>query len=178
MARAGRGTNQNGARAALFLLIGAAGCVPIDGGSIEASWVLRTFDGRAIEGCGCAAPAVARVAVCAVPPDAPGGSASCGDPAYDVCATNPGCSFPCDRQTGATPFFVASGRWALSLVALDAAGNRLSSPDVGAGGSIVVPAPILRDAVKGQVTELPALQVKAECAMQCSAGETAACKPR
>ena len=43
------------------LFSSAGGCVDIDGGAIEANWVLRTRDGRAIEGCGCADPPIARV---------------------------------------------------------------------------------------------------------------------
>src|SRR5688572_22363371 len=66
-----------------------AGCVEVDGGAIEASWVLRTADGRAISGCGCANPEIARVRFVV---------RTVGDdniPGEDVCAGQPGCEFPC-----------------------------------------------------------------------------------
>ena len=57
-------------------------CVPTDGGAVEASWVLRTFDGRAISSCRCSDPEISRVrlVVADVEPDGtPGAGRLCGE---------------------------------------------------------------------------------------------------
>ena len=103
---------------ALRAPVAVGGCVQVDGGAIEASWVLRTFDGRAISGCGCADPAIARVRF-VVRPDR-GRRARSGQ---DVCAGQAGCEFSCRSQRGATPFFVPAGRYAISVAPLDVGGH-------------------------------------------------------
>ena len=45
----------------LTLLSAAVSCVSIDGGAVEASWVVRTDDGRAITDCQCSDPRIASV---------------------------------------------------------------------------------------------------------------------
>jgi len=45
----------------LTLLSAAVSCVSIDGGAVEASWVVRTDDGRAITDCQCSDPQIASV---------------------------------------------------------------------------------------------------------------------
>jgi hypothetical protein len=138
-----------------------AGCVEVDGGAIEASWVLRTADGRAISGCGCANPAIARVRFVV---------RTVGDdnmPGQDVCAGQPGCEFPCRSQRGATPFFVPGGRYAISFAPLDPAGTALSAGAPGSG-SVRVPAPILREVVHGRPTQLDAVAIETGCAQACN----------
>src|SRR5687768_16517711 len=103
-------------RTILDLLVGVclatfavSSCVDINGGAIEASWVLRTSDGRAISDCTCADPAIASVRFVALRVV---GDGSVGD---DACATHPGCVFSCHSQRGATPFDIPPGRYAISL---------------------------------------------------------------
>jgi hypothetical protein len=139
---------------------GAAGCVDVDGGAIEASWVLRTFDGRGISGCGCASPEIARVRFVAQRIETDG---ALGD---DVCAGQSGCEFPCHSQRGATPFFVPAGRYAISVAPLDAQGAALVMPQ--GGGAVRVPAPILRAVVFGRPTQLDAVAIESGCAVACN----------
>ncbi|HEY0713006.1 MAG TPA: hypothetical protein VGF45_10055 [Polyangia bacterium] len=142
----------------LFSSIG--GCVQIDGGAIEASWVLRTHDGRAIDGCGCADPAIARIRFAVTP------NVSEGTPAVsDLCAGRADCEFACGSQRGATPFFVPAGRYAISVIVLGPDGAAVTT---GVGpGTVRVPAPILRDVVYGQPTQLEAVAIEASCAASC-----------
>jgi hypothetical protein len=146
---------------ALATPVAAGGCVQIDGGAIEASWVLRTFDGRAISGCGCANPAIARVRF--VVQKVEDGET----PGEDVCAGQPGCEFPCRSQRGATPFFVPTDRYAISFAPLDLAGTALGAGVPGSGG-VRVPAPILREVVHGRPTQLDAVAIETGCAQSCN----------
>jgi hypothetical protein len=140
------------------------GCVRIDGGAIEANWVVRTYDGRAMSGCGCADPAIARVRFVAAQVDAEGHLGA------DVCAGRSDCEFSCDSQRGATPFFVPAGRYAISISAIAPGGI----PVPGSGGStgVQLQAPILRDVVFGQPTQLEAFAIEANCANRCGGNQT------
>ena len=148
----------------LFVLGVGTSCVQIDGGSIEASWVLRTFDGRAIDGCGCANPAVARVRFVANAINAEGKVDA------DICAGQSGCEFSCNSQRGATPFFVPAGRYAISVSALDANGTAV--PEGNGVGTVQLQAPILRDVVFGQPAQLEAFAIVAACAAECGGDRT------
>lgn len=130
-----------------------AGCVDVKGGAVEASWVLRTDDGRAITECGCTSPRVATVAFSLL--DADG---------TDACAGVDGCRFSCGRQSGATPFRLAPGRYAISLEPLGESGQPL--PEVGR------PASILREVIDGQVTEMDAFPLIAGCDENCTGMNT------
>jgi hypothetical protein len=136
-----------------------SGCVDVDGGAIEASWVLRTADGRAIADCTCAQPVISAVRFIAarVAPDG-----TVGD---DVCADQPGCMFSCRRQRGATPFNIAPGRYAISLGPVGQEGQPLGGLTGEAG--VRVPAPILRDVVFGRPTQLDALAIEVSCSAVC-----------
>jgi hypothetical protein len=144
----------------------AVGCVRIDGGAVEISWVVRSTDGRAITDCTCADPAIARVRLNLL---GVGGDIDGTSP----CAGRSACEFPCQRQTGATPFDIRQGlpgsdgqlpQYQISLTALDAAGNLLPG--------IQSPAPILRSVVKGQPTEVEAFLLVAPCAAECAGTNT------
>jgi hypothetical protein len=149
-----------------------AGCVPIDGGAVEASWVLRTFDGRAISSCGCSTPEIARVrfVVTQVSPE--------GTLGEDLCAGRSDCEFSCSRQSGATSFFILPGRYALSVAPLGVAGDSLvppgppslepPSPDQPTDPVVRVPAPILRDIAYGRPTQLDAVAIESSCAVACN----------
>jgi hypothetical protein len=138
------------------------GCVDVEGGAIEASWVLRTFDGRAISGCGCSNPEIARVRF-VVRSTADEGE-HLGD---DVCAGRSGCEFSCRSQRGATPFFVPAGRYALSVLPLGTGGEVLTGAPSG-GGGVRVPAPILRAVEFGRPTQLDAVAIESGCAQVCN----------
>jgi hypothetical protein len=140
---------------ALATAVLVGGCVEVDGGAIEASWVLRTFDGRAISSCGCASPAIARVRFVA---------RAVGD---DETLGEDGCEFPCRSQRGATPFFVPTGRYAVSFSPLDVTGTALGAGAPGSGG-VRVPAPILREVVHGRPTQLDAVAIETGCAQSCN----------
>ncbi len=139
----------------------AAGCVRVDGGAVEVSWVLQTFDGRAISGCSCSDPEVSRVRVVVAAVDAT------GTPGADVCAGKPSCEFACGRGTGATQFDIAPGRYAISLRPIGTDGKPLPAAPGGMAGGVSVPAPILRNVAFGQPTELDAFSIQASCATAC-----------
>ena len=147
------------------LVCGATGCVRIEGGAVELSWVLRTPDGRAISDCGCSAE---RSAV-AMPPsvaavrlklEGVGGDIQGATP----CAGRAQCQFSCARQTGATPFDIPETKsnemYLISVVALDTAGNALPN--------VKTPAPVLRSVTRGQPTDMGALLLVTECGSACS----------
>jgi hypothetical protein len=150
---------------AVVLPCGVAGCVRIDGGAVELSWVLRTPDGRAISDCGCSAE---RSAV-AMPPsvaavrlklEGVGGDIQGATP----CAGRAQCQFSCARQTGATPFDIPETKsnemYLISVIALDDQGTELRK--------VGTPAPVLRSVVRGQPTDMGALLLEADCAPGCS----------
>ncbi len=143
------------------------GCVQVEGGAVEIDWLVRSTDGRAIGSCACADPAIARVRFAVVPQS--GGA--------DWCEGREACTFSCDRQTGATSFAVPPGRYALSIIPIDASGQDLRVATDGRANIVMVPAPILRDIRFGQPTHLPALLMTASCADRCSgANPKTACK--
>jgi|SRR5882724_13439349 len=141
----------------------AVGCVRIDGGAVEVSWVVRSTDGRAITDCGCAYPAIAKVRINLV---GVGGDIAGTTP----CAGRAACEFPCQRQTGSTPFDIKQGQpgsdgqlpqYQISLTAVGADDAPLSA-------SVQSPAPILRTVVQGQPTEVEAFLLVAQCAVDCA----------
>lgn len=132
-------------------------CVKIDGGSVEISWVVIAPDGRGITDCSCADPAIAKVRLHLV---AVGGDRN----GIDACAGQAQCDFPCQRQTGSTPFDIQptqSGEmYSVSVEALGADGSPLPQ--------VTTPAPILREVVFGQPTEVEAFALVASCAAACN----------
>jgi len=149
-------------RIRLALLSGllAAGCVRVDGGAVEISWVVRSTDGRAITDCTCADPQIAyvRLNLVGVNGDIDGAM---------PCKGRTACEFPCQRQTGSTPFDIRQGnpgsdgqlpQYQISLSALDADRNEVG---------VQSPAPILRSVVQGQPTEVEAFLLVARCSTDC-----------
>jgi len=134
-------------------------CVSIDGGAVELSWIVIAPDGRGITNCDCADPAIAKVRLVL---RGVGGTLDGATP----CAGKAQCDFSCRRQTGATPFDIPptgpGESYAVSVVAVDAAGNEVPQ------SSILTPAPILRQVVRGQPTEVEALTLVAPCASSCN----------
>jgi hypothetical protein len=133
------------------------GCVKIDGGAVEISWVVIAPDGRGITDCGCADPAIAKVRLSLV---GVGGDID----GVDACAGQAQCDFPCQRQSGSTPFDIKPTQngemYSVSVGALGADGMPLSQ--------VATPAPILRQVVYGQPTEVEAFALVASCAPACN----------
>ncbi len=146
---------------ALLVLTACAipACVSIDGGAVEISWIVIAPDGRGITNCGCADPAIAKVRLVL---RGVGGTIDGATP----CAGKAQCDFACQRQTGATAFDIpATGpgeSYEVSVVAVDGAGNEVPQ------SSIMTPAPILYQVVKGQPTEAQAFTLTAPCAQSCN----------
>jgi hypothetical protein len=143
--------------AALCCAVGCfvGGCVQIDGGAVEVSWVVHA-NGRAITDCSCSDPEITRVRIKLV---GQGGGIDGTTP----CAGRAQCEFGCQRQTGATPFDIpethGDEKYAVSLVAVGPDGAELPQ--------VITPAPILRSVVRGQPTEVEALLLEAGCAQAC-----------
>ena len=151
----------------LALLLGA--CVKIDGGAVEISWVIRSETGSAITDCGCADPAIAEVRLVLQGVDALGNAI----PGATPCAGQAQCDFPCARQTGATAFDIpatqGAERYAISVVPVGTDGTELTAAEV------MRPAPILREVVRGQPTEVESMQLVAMCAMACQTSTPGVC---
>jgi hypothetical protein len=62
---------------------------------------------------------------------------------------------------------ISPGKYAISITALDATGRDLTETEPGLGG-VRVPAPILRDVVFGQPTQVDAFRIEAACAADCN----------
>jgi hypothetical protein len=139
-------------------------CVEIDGGAVEVSWVIRSKTGSAITDCGCAAPAIATVRLWLVRR----GGANAGD---TPCAGQAQCDFPCPRQTGSTAFNIPETRgtetYEVSVRAVGVDGRELLE--------VMTPAPILREVVRGQPTEVESMQLVADCATECQMNSSGVC---
>lgn len=150
-------------RLVLFaLLFSAPGCVSIDGGAVEASWVVVTHDGRTIANCACTCPPVAKIRLRLLP-------TAGGD---DPCAGRASCQFGCDLQSGATRFDIPPGRYAISLVPVGADGNDITNGEAGTCSAGPGADPMVRDVVKGRVTGLDATMVLADCAAECGGSDS------
>jgi hypothetical protein len=147
----------------LAFAMSASACVEIDGGAVEVSWVVRTPSGAGITDFGCADPAIATVRLVL---RGVGGTIDGATP----CAGRAQCDFPCQRQTGATPFDIretlAGERYEVSVVAV---ANGVELPQV------TSPAPILREVVRAQPTQVEAFQLVAACAAGCGMNSSGVC---
>jgi len=120
----------------LVALVAVAGCVDINGGAVEFSWSLRTDTGMERT---CAQTSITQVTLC---------MRDCDTEPCTGAETCPS-TFPCDRLRGATQFDIAPGRKAIEI-----------RPDCASGPArVIVPPPLVRDIVKGDVTELNALLI-------------------
>ena len=141
-----------------MLLFSTAGCVSTDGGAVEASWVVFTHDGRGVSDCACTCPRIAKIRLALA-------SASDGT---DPCAGNGACTFSCNSMTGATRFDIPPGTYAISLVPVGEDGNDIAPAAGGGTCNATSPVgPVVREITKGHVTELPAIEVDADCAAEC-----------
>jgi hypothetical protein len=139
-------------------------CVEINGGAVEFSWVIRSRTGSAITDCGCAAPEIATVRLVLV--------LKGGPQEERPCDTGAQCDFACARQTGSTAFNIpethGTERYEVSVVAVGVDGRPLEE-------EVMVPAPILREVVRGQPTEVESMQLIADCATECGMNTSGVC---
>jgi hypothetical protein len=150
--------------ALIALLFASLGCTTIDGGAVEASWIVATNDGigRVIANCDCTCPPVAKVRLKLEP--TAGGA--------DPCEGRTTCAFSCGKQSGATRFEIPPGTYSISLVPVGADGNDLTSGEAGtcsAGGGADIE---VRDVVRGRVTQLDGMVVHADCAADCGGSDS------
>lgn len=135
--------------------LSVSGCVQIDGGAVEVSWVVHA-NGRMITDCSCSDPLISRVRIQL---EGMGGGIQGDTP----CANRAQCEFSCQRQTGATPFDIQPTQgdeiYAVSVIAMGADGQDLPLP--------MMPAPILRTVTRGQPTEVGAFLLEAGCNGDC-----------
>jgi hypothetical protein len=143
----------------IALLVGVLGpgCKHVDGGAVEASWVLATSDGRGISDCSCACPPISQIRMTIVP--AKGGA--------DACSANSGCVFPCGEQTGATQFDITPGLYQISLTPVGPGGADAGGSDAGSCQAQTTSFTKLYQVVQGQVTQLDALQLVVGCEPAC-----------
>ena len=152
-------------------VLGAGGCVRIQGGAVEVSWVVHSPEGQAINDCSCAKQPIGWVQL----------SLKGVDGSFPVEMPCPGraeCRFPCQRQTGSTLFDIDPGtsiggsdpKYEISVTAISVDGVDLGMSVDGGQPSVQAPAPILRKVVAGQPTELEAFLLVAPCGHVNSAG--------
>jgi hypothetical protein len=144
---------------AIVALAGVVGCVPVEGGAIEVSWVVQA-NGRAITDCSCANPPISKVRIDLLRKGlGDGGSLESATP----CAGRAQCEFACQRQTGATPFDIPETKpgetYLISLVPVGAQEQELTD--------VRVPTAVSRSVVRGQPVELEAFLLQAGCADEC-----------
>jgi hypothetical protein len=146
----------------IALLFSALGCVSIDGGAVEVSWKVMTPDGRGIANCACTCPPMPQIRLQLLP--VAGGS--------DPCAGRTACQFSCGQESAATKFDIPPGSYAVSLVPVGADGNDITTGAAGnvAPGTCSARAgidPVVREVVKGRVTQVDAMTVLVDCAADC-----------
>jgi hypothetical protein len=159
----------------------APGCLTIDGGAIEVSWVTYCANGKkpgSTASCSCnlRAAQLDRVRVEAL---------ALGDGAdADACAERDACVFTASVQSGVTGFIVPPGDYAIGLVPLDVGGAILGGPscvpDASAGSCWQTPARIRRTVLAGEVVSLGSLLIAVpDCpvAEGCTSGDCPAVTP-
>lgn len=125
----------------LALVAGGPACIEIDGGAVELSWSLRSFDGDRVRNCNAAR--VDEVRICWQSID---DGTSTG-----VCQGSQ--SFPCGEENGVSGFEIAPGRTAFWVEPICFDG---SPAEV---GSYQVPPPIVRTVEDGKIVTLDSLLI-------------------
>lgn len=126
----------------LAALTAAAGaCIEIDGGAVELSWSLRSFDGERVDSCASARVDEVRVCWESVEDDASTG----------ICEGSE--FFPCGEENGVSGFEIPPGRAAFWIEPICVDG---SPAEV---GSYQVPPPIVRTVEDGKIVTLNSLLI-------------------
>lgn len=146
----------------IALLFSALGCKQVDGGAVEASWVLVTSDGRGVADCACTCPAIAKVRMELLPKDGGG----------DACAGRAACQFSCGQRTGATQFDIPPGTYQIRLVPVGPEGTDVTSGEAGGCRAEGRAFTKLHEVVTGRVTQLDALQLVVGCAADCGGDDS------
>lgn len=141
----------------IALLFSALGCKHVDGGAVEASWVLVTSDGRGVADCGCTCPAIAKIRMELLPQGGGG----------DACAGSSACEFSCGQQTGATQFDIPPGTYQVRLVPVGRDGTDVTNGEAGGCRAEGRSFSKLYEVLTGRVTQLDALQLVVGCAAEC-----------
>jgi hypothetical protein len=144
----------------IALLFSALGCRHVDGGAVEASWVLVTSFGQGISDCSCTCPSIAKIRMELLPQDSKAGGS-------DVCPSRGACEFSCSQGTGATQFDIPPGRYQVRLVPVGPDGADVTAGDAGGCRAEGRAFTKLFDVVAGQVTQLDVLELVAGCAPEC-----------
>jgi hypothetical protein len=130
--------------AALFVLtLATAGpaCIEIDGGAVELSWSLRSFDGDRVDECNSARIDQVRICWHSIEEGSSTG----------VCQGSQ--SFPCGEENGVSGFEIAPGSTSFWIEPICGDG---SPADV---GSYQVPPPIVRTVEDGKIVTLDSLLI-------------------
>lgn len=131
--------------AALWAAIGSAGCVEIDGGAVELSWSLRSFEGNSVGNCGDVG--ISRMQICwqSLEDDQPLDTLAC--------LSEHSADFPCSEANGTSGFTIDPGRTAFWLEPL------CENAQPPAPESYQVPPPITRQVEEGRIVTLDSLLV-------------------
>jgi hypothetical protein len=117
----------------------ATGCVVVEGGAVELSWIVRDSQGDTCSPC--VEGGIERVALIAASCEARNADGSCAGVPERVD------HWPCDDLHGITGFVIQEGKWAFSIEAWDPQGE---------SAQFQVPPPVIRDVVEGEPTQLDA----------------------
>ena len=129
---------------ALAVAAACAGCIEIDGGAVELSWSLRSFDGDEVDPDPCNMARVDEVRVCWQSVE--DGAATTG-----VCESSE--SFPCAEENGVSGFEIDPGSTAFWIEPICRDGD---TADV---GTYQVPPPIVRTVAEGRIVTLNSLLI-------------------
>jgi hypothetical protein len=141
----------------IALLFSALGCKHVDGGAVEASWVMVTSYGQGISDCACTCPSIAKIRMELLPKEGGG----------DACAGRGACEFSCNQHTGATQFDIPPGTYQVKLVPVGPDGADVTAGEAGGCRAEARAFTKLYEVVTGRVTQLDALQLVAGCAAEC-----------
>lgn len=120
----------------LALAAGSAACIEVEGGAVELSWSLRSFDGERVDNCDDARVEEVRVCWQAVEDGTSTG----------VCEGSQ--SFPCGEENGISGFEIAPGSTAFWVEPICVDGSPAAT------GSYQVPPPIVRTVADGKIVTL------------------------
>jgi hypothetical protein len=144
----------------IALLFSALGCKHVDGGAVEASWVMVTSFGQGISDCSCTCPSIAKIRMELLPQGPNAGSG-------DACAGRSACEFSCSQGTGATQFDIPPGTYQVRLVPVGANGTDVTAGEAGGCHAEGRAFTKLFEVVAGRVTQLDVLEMVAGCAPEC-----------